>query len=78
MDFCRKLCRRDAELGRKIDRRAAAQAVAAAGKCFVVLMVVVRRCFSAVVCVLFRARYGVSSSQMKDSVGIAARKRERQ
>jgi hypothetical protein len=38
MDLRRELCRRDAELGRKIDGRAAAQTVAAARKSLVVLM----------------------------------------
>ena len=78
MDFCWKLCRRDTELGRKIDGRTAAQAVAAARKCFVVLMLMLRRCLSGVMRVLFRARLGMIGDQMKRGMGIAARKRERQ
>ena len=61
-----------------MDSRATAQAVAAARKCFVVLMLMVRRCFAAVVGVLFGARLGVSGGQMKRGMGIAARKCERQ
>src|SRR5262249_44224530 len=44
----------------------------------VVPMLMVRRCFSAVVCVLFRARLGMSGGQMKRGMGITARKGERQ
>src|SRR5712692_322049 len=40
MDLRRKICRSDSELGRKIDRGGAAQAVAAARKAVVVLMLV--------------------------------------
>jgi hypothetical protein len=40
-------------------------------------MLMVRRCFSAVVYMLFRARLGMIDGQMKGSMGITARKRER-
>ena len=78
MDLRRELCRSHAELGRKIDCGAAAQAVAAARKTLVVLMLMMRQRFSGVVGVLFRARFGVSGTQMKRGLSIAARKRERQ
>jgi hypothetical protein len=78
MDLRGEFGRRDVELGRKIDGRAAAEAVAAARKSLVVPMLMMRQVFSAVMCVLFRARLPVSLIQMKRSMGIAARKRERQ
>jgi hypothetical protein len=78
MDFRRKFCRRDAELGREIVHGTAAEAIAAARKSLVVLMLMVRRGISAVVGVLFGARFGVRGIQMKRSMGIAARERERQ
>ena len=78
MDLRGEFGRRDVELGRKIDGRAAAEAVAAARKSLVVPMLMMRRVFSGVMSVLFRARLAVSLIQMKRSMGIAARKRERQ
>jgi hypothetical protein len=42
MDLRRELCRRDAKVRWKIDYRAAAQAVAAARKSVVVLMLMMR------------------------------------
>ena len=78
MDLRRQFGRRDAEPGRKIDGRAAAEAVAAAGKSFVVRMLMERLCVSALVPMLFRARLAVNGVQMKRGMGIAARKRERQ
>ena len=77
-DLRRQLGRRDAELGRKIDGRTAAEAVAAAGKSFVVRMLMERLCVSALVPMLFRARPAVSGIQMKGSMSVAARKCERQ
>jgi len=78
MDLRRKFGRRDAGIGRNIDGRAAAEAVAAAGKSLVVLMLMMRYAFSAVVRVLFRARLSVSGNQMKCGMGIAADESERQ
>lgn len=79
MDLRGEFGRRDVELGRKIDDRAAAEAVAAARKSLVVVpMLMMRRVFSAVMCVLFRARLAMSLIQMKRGMGIAACKRERQ
>jgi hypothetical protein len=78
MDLRGEFGRRDVELGRKIDGRTAAEAVAAARKSLVVPMLMMRRVFSGVMCVLFRARLAVSLIQMERSMGIAARKRERQ
>ena len=78
MDLRGEFGRRDVELGRKIDGRAAAEAVAAARKSLVVPMLMMRQVFSAVMCVLFRARLGLSGAQMKRGMGIAACKRERQ
>jgi hypothetical protein len=78
MDLRGEFGRRDAEPERKIDGRAAAEAVAAARKSLVVPMLMMRRVFFTVVCVLFRTRLAVSLIQVKRSVGIAARKRERQ
>ena len=78
-DLRREFGRRDGEFGRKIDGRAAAEAIAAAGKSFVVPMLVMRRALSgAVVPVLFRAKLAVSGIQMKRSMSVAARKCERQ
>ena len=75
-DLRRQFGRRDAEPGRKIDGRAAAEAVAAAGKSLVVRMLVERLCASALM--IFRARPAVSGIQMKRSMSVAARKCERQ
>ena len=77
-DLRRQFGRRDAEPGRKIDGRAAAEAVAAADKSFVVRMLMERLCVSALVPMLFRARPAVSGIQMKRSMSVAARKCERQ
>jgi hypothetical protein len=60
MELRREFGRRDAGIGRKINGRAAAEAVAAARKAIVVPMLVMRRGFSAVVRVLLRARLAVS------------------
>ena len=76
MDLRGEFGRRDVELGRKIDGRTAAEAVAAARKSLVVPMLMMRRVFSGVMCVLFRARLAVSFIQMERSMGIAARKRQ--
>jgi hypothetical protein len=78
MDLRRELCRSDAKLVREIGGGAAAQAIATARKALVVLMLVMRRCFSGVVRVIFRAGLGVSVTQMKRSIGVAACKRQRQ
>ena len=78
MDLRRKFGRRDAGIGRNIDGRAAAEAVAAAGKSLVVLMLMMRQAFSAVVRVLLRARLSVSGNRMKRGMGIAADESERQ
>jgi hypothetical protein len=64
MDLRGELCRSDAELRRETGARAAAQAVAAARKSMVVLILVVWRGFLAAVGVLFRERLGVSTAQM--------------
>ena len=72
----RELGQRDVGIGRKIDGRAAAEAVAAAGKSLVVRMLVERLCASALM--IFRARPAVSGIQMKRSMSVAARKCERQ
>ena len=78
MDLRREFGRRDAGIGRNIDGRAAAEAIAAARKAIVVPVLVMRRGFSAVVRVLFGARLAVSGVQVKRSMGVAACKRERQ
>ena len=71
--------RRHGERGRKINGDGATEAIAAAGKSFVVPMLVMRRALSgAVVPVLFRAKLAVSGIQMKRSMSVAARKCERQ
>ena len=78
MELRREFGRRDAGIGRKINGRAAAEAIAAARKAIVVPVLVMRRGFSAVVGVLFRARLAVSGVEVKRSMGVAACKRERQ
>jgi hypothetical protein len=78
MDLRRELCRSDAELGREIGGGGAAQAITTARKALVVLMLVMRQCLSGVMRVIFRAGLGVSGTQVKRSMGVAARKRERQ
>jgi len=78
MELRRKFGRRDARIRRKINGRAAAEAIAAARKAIVVPVLVMRRGFSAVVRVLFGARLAVSGVQVKRSMGVAACKRERQ
>jgi len=78
MELRREFGRRDAGIGRKINGRAAAEAIAAARKAIVVPVLVMRRGFSAVVRVLFGARLAVSGVQVKRSMGVAACKRERQ
>jgi len=78
MDLRRQFGRRDAELGRKIGGRAAAEAVTAAGKSLVARMLMERLRVSAVVAMLFRARPAVSGIQMKRRMSVAARQRERQ
>ena len=78
MDLRRQFGRRDAELGRKIDGRTAAEAVAAAGKSLVVRMLMERLCVSALVPMLFRARPAVSGIQMKRGMGIPADESQRQ
>ena len=75
-DLRRQLGRRDAELGRKIDGRTAAEAVAAAGKSLVVRMLVERLCASALM--IFRARPAVSGIQMKRGMGIPADESQRE
>ena len=78
MDFRSKLGRSDAELGRKIGRGGAAQAIAAARNSVVVPMLVIGCGLPGLVGVLFRAGLGVSAAQMQRSMGIAADERERQ
>jgi hypothetical protein len=78
MDLRGRFGRRDAELRRKIDGRAAAEAVAAAGKSLVVRMLMERLCCSAMVRMLFRARPAVSGIQMKRGMGVPADESQRQ
>jgi len=77
MNFRRSLCRRDAECGRKIDGRTAAEAVAAARKSVIVAMLMARR-FSVMIGMLFGAGLMVSAVQMKRSMGVAADESDRQ
>ena len=77
-DLRRQFGRRDAEPGRKIDGRAAAEAVAAAGKSLVVWMLMERLCVSALVPMLFRTRPAVSGIQMKRGMGIPADESQRE
>jgi len=78
MELRRKFGRRDARIRRKINGRAAAEAIAAARKAIVVPVLMMRRGFSAVVIVLLRAGLAVSGVQVKRSMGVAACERERQ
>jgi hypothetical protein len=78
MDPCGKLCRRDAELGRNTGDGAAAEAIAAARKAVVVLMLMVLRGFSGVVGVPVRTRVGVSGAQLKRGMGVAVRQGDKQ
>jgi hypothetical protein len=77
MDLRRKFGRRYAWIGRNIDGRAAAEAIAAAGKS-VVMAVLMKRCLSVVVGMLLRAGLVVSTVEMKRGMGVAADESERQ
>jgi hypothetical protein len=68
---------RDPERGSKIDGGAAAEAVAAACKPVVMVMLMERR-FTVVVGMLLGAGLVVSTVQMKRSMGVAADESERQ
>jgi hypothetical protein len=72
----RHIGRRDTEDWRNIHGRAAAEAVAAAGKPVVMAMLMERR-FTVMVG-MFRAGLVVSAFQMKRSMGVAADKSNRQ
>ena len=74
---CRQIGRRDSERGSNINGRAAAEAVAAARKS-VVMAVLMERCLSVVVGMLFRAWLVVSIVQMKRGMGVAADESDRQ
>ena len=74
---CRQIGRRDFERGSNINGRAAAEAVAAARKS-VVMAVLMERCLSVVVGMLFRAWLVVSIVQMKRGIGVAAGESDRQ
>jgi hypothetical protein len=78
MDLRRELRRSGVGLGCNVGCRVAAEAVAAARKALVVLVVMVRRGFSVVVGVPLRAGLGVRGRQMKRGMRVAVRKRERQ
>jgi hypothetical protein len=78
MDLRGVLRQSDGERRRETSARATAQAVAAARKSMVVLILVVWRGFPAVVGVLFRDRREVSTSQMQRGTGVPADESERQ
>ena len=74
---CRQIGRRDSERGSNINGRAAAEAVAAARKS-VVMAVLMERCLSVVVGMLFRAWLVVSIVQLNHCMSVAADERQRQ
>ena len=74
---CQQIGRRASERGSNINGRAAAEAVAAARKS-VVMVVLMERCLSVVVGMLFRAWLVVSIVQMKRGIGVAAGESDRQ
>jgi hypothetical protein len=71
MRLRRELGWRDTEDGRNVDGRAAAEAIAAAGKPVVVAMLMERR-FIVVVGMLLGAGLVVSAAEMKRGMGVAA------
>jgi hypothetical protein len=77
MDPCRQMSRRDAEYWSKIRGGAASEAVAAARKSMVMVMLMERR-LSRVVGMPLGARLVVSTVQMKRGMGVAADQSERQ
>ena len=77
MRLRRQIGWRDAERGGNVDRRAAAEAVAAAGKPVVMAMLMGRR-FTLVVGMLFGAGLVVRAAQTKRGMGVAADESERQ
>jgi hypothetical protein len=77
MDLRRQIGRRDTEVRRNVHGRAAAEAVAAAGKSVVMTMLMEGR-FSVMVGMLLRAGLVVSTVQMKRGMGVAADESERQ
>jgi len=78
MDLRRVIRQNDGKLRRETSAKGAAQAVAAARKSMVVLILVVWRGFPAVVGVLFRDRLGVSTAQIQRGRGVAADESEGQ
>ena len=77
MRLRRQIGWRDAERGGNVDRRAAAEAVAAAGKP-VVMAMLMERCPAVVVGMLLRAGLVVSAVEMKRGMGVAADEGQRQ
>ena len=77
MNVRRQIGRRNTERGGNVDGRAAAEAVAAARKAMIVL-VLMERSLPVVVGMLPRAGVLVSPVQVKRSVGVAAGESERQ
>ena len=77
MRLRRQIGWRDAERGGNVDRRAAAEAVAAARNPVVMAMLMERR-FSVMVGMLLRAELVVSTVHMKRSMGVAADESKRQ
>jgi hypothetical protein len=77
MNVRRQIGRRDTEDRGNVDGRAAAEAVAAAGKPVVMAMLMERR-LPVVVGMLLRAGLLVSAAQMKRGMGVAADESERQ
>ena len=78
MNARQQIGRRHGERGRKINGSGATEAIAAAGKSLVVPMLVLRFGLAVMVGVLLGAGLTVSGVQMKRSMGVAARQRERQ
>ena len=77
MDPCRQIGRRDSENGSDVHGRTAAEAVTAAGKLVVMVMLMKRR-LSVMVGMLFGAGLVLRVIQMKRSVGVAAAESERE
>jgi len=77
MRLRRQIGWRDAERGGNVDRRAAAEAVAAAGKP-VVMAMLMERCLAVVVGMPLGAGVAVNTAQTKRSIGVAADESERQ
>jgi hypothetical protein len=78
MDMPGGLCKRGGKRGRHIGCEGAADAVAATGEAFIVLLLVMVWRLSVVICVLLRAGFGgVRVGQMQRGMCIATRKGER-